>query len=96
MLIVPVAHDQPDNAQRARRLNVARCLQRTKYSADRAANELHNLLTNKAYELSSRQIGNVIHQERAIDQACDVIEETLNNSSRPSTSNSEEAGAIIT
>jgi MGT family glycosyltransferase len=83
MLIVPVAHDQPDNAYRAREINVARCLQRVKYSRDRAANELQKLLTNKAYEVSSRQIGNVVDHELGIDQACDVIEEILNNSGRP-------------
>jgi rhamnosyltransferase subunit B len=96
MLIVPIAHDQPDNAQRAKRLNVARCIQRTDYSADRVAKELHKLITNKRYEFCSSQIRNVIDQESAINRACDVIEETLNNSSRPSTSNSENAEAIIT
>jgi UDP:flavonoid glycosyltransferase YjiC (YdhE family) len=95
MLIVPVAHDQPDNAQRAKELNIARCLQRTHYKADRVAQQLSKLLTHKAYEPSARHIQNIIQQEQGIDNACDVIEETLDNISMFKDSNSEKAETII-
>jgi hypothetical protein len=40
MLIVPRAHDQPDNAARAARLGISRTIPAQRYTADRAAAEL--------------------------------------------------------
>jgi UDP:flavonoid glycosyltransferase YjiC (YdhE family) len=44
-LVVPHAHDQPDNALRATRIGAARSVQAPRYSARRAIAELDRLLT---------------------------------------------------
>ena len=48
MLVVPFAHDQPDNAARLVRLGVARTVSPHRYNADRAAHELTPCLTTPA------------------------------------------------
>jgi UDP:flavonoid glycosyltransferase YjiC (YdhE family) len=44
MLVVPFAHDQPDNGMRVERLGVARNLAREQYQGERVASELKELL----------------------------------------------------
>jgi hypothetical protein len=47
--VMPYAHDQPDNAERVRRLGIARTISRSRYTPDRAATELRELLDNPTY-----------------------------------------------
>ncbi len=47
-LVVPLAHDQPDNADRLARMGIARSIDRRRYSADRVAKELDRLLGIRA------------------------------------------------
>jgi rhamnosyltransferase subunit B len=77
MLVVPWAHDQPDNAERLRRLGVARTIRRHQYYAPRVANELRELLINPSYESRSTEIAAQIAQEHGVTAACDVIEQVL-------------------
>ncbi|HEX2973324.1 MAG TPA: nucleotide disphospho-sugar-binding domain-containing protein, partial [Tepidisphaeraceae bacterium] len=49
MLVVPYAHEHPDNAYRAVRLGIARHLARHRYTPERAADELRHLLDDPAY-----------------------------------------------
>ena len=44
MVIVPWAYDQPDNAERARKLGVSRTLARSRYNAERVGRELEIIL----------------------------------------------------
>jgi UDP:flavonoid glycosyltransferase YjiC (YdhE family) len=46
MLVVPFAHDQPDNAARAERLGVARVIYPEQYSAKRVRLALQALLSD--------------------------------------------------
>jgi rhamnosyltransferase subunit B len=46
MVIVPFAHDQPDNALRVSRLGISRTIARGRYSASSAARELQTLFDN--------------------------------------------------
>jgi rhamnosyltransferase subunit B len=77
MLIVPFSHDQPDNAERAVRLGVARCLLRQKYTAKTATAELRQLLVNPLYSKKALAISQLINQEKGIVTTCNLIEKYL-------------------
>jgi UDP:flavonoid glycosyltransferase YjiC (YdhE family) len=72
-LVVPHAHDQPDNAARASRLGVARVLDARHYIASRVAAHLQALLDDETYARRARDVGAAIAAERGTDAACDVI-----------------------
>jgi UDP:flavonoid glycosyltransferase YjiC (YdhE family) len=73
MLVVPHAHDQPDNAFRARRLGVARVLNADRYRADRAAAHLRTLLTVASYRTRARVVADQIARENGARTAADTI-----------------------
>ncbi len=77
MLVVPYAHDQPDNAARARRLGIARTIDRGAYSADRAARELGQLLDDPNYARRATEIGGEIGREDGAGTACYALEAVL-------------------
>lgn len=77
MIAVPWSHDQPDNAERLRRLGVSRTVQRGRYSALQVARNLRELSRNPEYAQNSARIGDAIRQEHAVDRACEVIGHTL-------------------
>lgn len=77
MLVMPYAHDQPDNAARLTRLGIARTIPRRKYSAQRSATELRALLSDPAYEKRAREVGAKIRQEDGAGAACDALERLL-------------------
>ena len=56
MLVVPHAHDQPDNADRLTRLGVARTIYRRRYTAARAVTELGLLLDDPEYTKRASQV----------------------------------------
>jgi UDP:flavonoid glycosyltransferase YjiC (YdhE family) len=77
MLVMPYAHDQPDNAERLRRLGIARTICRQRYTAARAAAELRHLLDNAAYAQRALAVGAAIRQEDGVRAACDALEHLL-------------------
>lgn len=77
MLVMPYAHDQPDNAARAERLGVARTIDRDGYTAERAAAQLRQLLNNLNYAERAAAIGRQIQVENGVQAACDAIETRL-------------------
>lgn len=77
MLVVPWAHDQPDNAERARRLGVGRVVSRSRYTAGRAAREIGILLADKACIGQARELGARIASEDGAEHACRAIEEAI-------------------
>jgi UDP:flavonoid glycosyltransferase YjiC (YdhE family) len=77
MLIVPFAHDQPDNARRCVSMGVARTISRSSYSRARAARELSRLLDDPSYTSSAAKTGAAIRAERGTTVACDAIEAVL-------------------
>jgi rhamnosyltransferase subunit B len=83
MLVMPYAHDQPDNAARVKRLGVARIINRYKYTAARAAAELRQLLENQQYRSNAEAIGSRVRAEDGVGAACDVIEERLSRLTWP-------------
>ncbi len=76
-LVVPWAHDQPDNAERLRKLGVGRTIPRARYRAKRVAEELDRLLNNAGYAQRARQIGARIANEDGVARACDAVETML-------------------
>ena len=77
MLIVPWAHDPPDNGERSRRLGVARVLERARYTGARAAKELRPLLESASYRIEAARVGARISSENGLARACETIEAVL-------------------
>lgn len=76
-LIMPYAHDQPDNAARCRRLGVSETISRDSYTADRAAAMLEKILSNERYKLAAVEAKAIIDAEPGAEGACDEIEKIL-------------------
>lgn len=77
MLVMPYSHDQPDNADRAIRLGIARTISRQRYTAARAAAQLRILLENREYHRRAQEVSQQIRQEDGVGAACDAIERML-------------------
>ena len=77
VLIVPYAHDQPDNAKRLVNLGVGRTITRQEYNCDRLVTELKELLLNSSYQKKATEISNLMKQENGVKNACDAIEKIL-------------------
>lgn len=77
MLVMPYAVDQPDNADRVRRLGIARVIDRTAYSAERAARELEALLHEPSYRERARDVAAQVAREDGAAVACDFLERRL-------------------
>ena len=73
MLVVPHAHDQPDNAHRVQQLGVARTLYPTRYTVNALVRELTLLLDDAAYARRAGEIGVVVRAEDGIARASDGI-----------------------
>jgi rhamnosyltransferase subunit B len=76
-LIVPFAHDQPDNAYRAASLGVSRTLPPKRYRAPVVERELRALLEQPAYREKAVAIGEKVRAEDGVAAACAAIEEML-------------------
>jgi rhamnosyltransferase subunit B len=76
-LVVPFAHDQPDNAARLVRMGFARSVSRHQYTTTRVAAELRKLLNDSRYTKRASDIGKQVRQEDGVRTACDAIEELL-------------------
>ncbi len=76
-LIVPFAHDQPDNAARCRRLGVAEVISREKYQAERAAKAIARILAEDSYSEFAKAARDLIRLEGGVNAAADEIERIL-------------------
>jgi len=74
-LVVPWAHDQPDNAARLVRSGVARTIGRDQYRAPRVAKELTRLLSDAGYQRRARAMGEKIQAEDGLGAAVEAIEQ---------------------
>lgn len=73
MLVVPFAHDQPDNAHRVSRLGVARVLALNRYRAARVAEELRALMARRRYAERADVVGRLVEEEDGVTAACEEI-----------------------
>ncbi len=78
-LVMPLSHDQFDNAVRTKRLGIARMIRRERYRAERVAVELDRLLRDPKYALIAAEVGSKIRAEDGVGTACDAIEGFLLN-----------------
>ena len=76
-LIVPYAHDQPDNAVRCRRMGVAEIIGRDRYNAANAVNMLRKILADPSYSAKASAAGKIVRGEHGTRTACDAIEDVL-------------------
>jgi UDP:flavonoid glycosyltransferase YjiC (YdhE family) len=83
MLVVPFAHDQPDNAFRLARLGVARTISRQNYTSARVADELGRLLDDPAFSRRASEVGDQVRQEDGVRAACDALEALFQDASTP-------------
>ena len=76
-LVVPFAHDQPDNAMRVARLGVSRTLYPRGYTDAAVARELDLLLSEGAYATRAEEVGRRVRGEAGTERACEAIERLL-------------------
>ncbi len=87
-LVMPCAWDQPDNAERATRLGIARTIVRSRYHPRRVAGELRILLEDPAYSQRAAEISTKVRQEDGVSAACDALESLIASPSIPGASRS--------
>jgi len=73
-LVVPHAHDQPDNAWRVRQRGLSLTLYPRRYRAARVAALLRELLGNPAYASRAAEVGARLRGENGTQRACDALE----------------------
>ncbi len=81
-LVVPFAHDQPDNAVRLERLGVARRLSPDKYNARDVTRLLDGLINSADVQAKCRDYASRIDFDAALRQTCELIEECAQPSAR--------------
>ena len=82
MLVVPFAHDQPDNAARMQRAGVASVLPIGRYTAPRAAGLLRGMPADGRMAARADLLGRTVRAEDGVGAACDAIEGVLERSTR--------------
>ncbi len=86
MLVVPWGVDQPDNAERVRRLGIAQVTTRKAYSVSVATQALDLLLREPCYAQRAFEVGEQVRQENGAASACDTLAHLLHE--HPATSSS--------
>lgn len=76
-IIVPFAHDQPDNAARCRRLGVSETIDRRSYDWRTASERLKQVLSDHRYGERAKEAAQIVRSERGTAAACDAIERIL-------------------
>jgi UDP:flavonoid glycosyltransferase YjiC (YdhE family) len=77
MLVMPYAHDQPDNADRVVRLGIARHISRQAYRPGRVAAELERLLGEPRYAERAAEVGRQVARENGVGAACEALDRVL-------------------
>jgi UDP:flavonoid glycosyltransferase YjiC (YdhE family) len=72
-VIMPMAHDQYDNAFRAEKLGVAKTIQRRAFGSDSVAHELRQLLGSNTVAERCRDLAGRLRHSRARDAAASEI-----------------------
>jgi UDP:flavonoid glycosyltransferase YjiC (YdhE family) len=76
-LVVPFAHDQPDNAQRLGRLGTSKTLPFRRCATGAMTRTLEELLKNSEFAQRAEMIGRQVHSEYGVVNACNEIETLL-------------------
>lgn len=78
MLMMPMSHDQFDNAAICKRLGVAEWLSVRKFTPRRVAAKLDRLLRSDSVRQTTNKITTLAKQDRAVDRVCDLLEQCAN------------------
>jgi rhamnosyltransferase subunit B len=73
-LVVPHAHDQPDNAARVQRLGLGKLIYPEKYRAAKLAAVLQELLLDSSLAARCKNFSTCIQSDAALERACTLIE----------------------
>jgi UDP:flavonoid glycosyltransferase YjiC (YdhE family) len=73
MLVVPFAHDQFDNGERAKRLGIAEVLYRSRYRATSAERLLRLLVEDSGYAQAGAAVAEQVRAEDGVKAAADAI-----------------------
>lgn len=73
-LVIPFAYDQPDNAERLRKLGVARMLKRNRISAGSLVSRLKQILDNQQMGEAARQLAKRITPDDDLDLTVRALE----------------------
>lgn len=76
-LVVPFAHDQPDNAWRVERLGVSRTIRPKRYTARAVERTLAILLGEPAFAARAAEVARKVSAEDGVARACDAIERLI-------------------
>jgi rhamnosyltransferase subunit B len=74
MLVMPMSHDQFDNAAILRRLHVGDWLSVRKFTPRRIAAKLSALLDSSQTRSASDRLATLAHADNGTAKACDLIE----------------------
>lgn len=77
MLVMPYAHDQPDNAARVTRLGIALTIARREFEPVLAARELARIIDEPAFVTRANRVGHGIAWEDGAKAASDALERML-------------------
>jgi len=75
-LVVPFAHDQPDNAARVQRLGTGRTIPRSRYNAARAVRELRTLMGG-SFSPRAVEVSKQLAEEDGVGAACRALMEQI-------------------
>lgn len=76
-LVMPMAHDQPDNAVRLRRLGCGGVLAPRKFTASNIARELRRLMSDATVKANCERVARLCRDDHAADIAVEVLEGVL-------------------
>lgn len=79
LLIVPFGFDQFDNAERIEQLGIGKYLPRNQYNVENTTPVIEALLNAPHYRERAKSIGKFIQTDDGAANACDVIEQVLDN-----------------
>ena len=77
MVVVPFAHDQPDNARRVERLGISRTVPRQQYSVNGAVGALRCVLEDPIYAQRAADVGQRVRADDGVGAACPALEQVL-------------------
>jgi UDP:flavonoid glycosyltransferase YjiC (YdhE family) len=77
MLVVPYAHDQPDNALRTKKLGISETIGRGNYRATRVAAALRRLMCDTRMHSRASQVASVVAHEDGAQVAANAVESLL-------------------
>ncbi|MSR58149.1 MAG: glycosyltransferase [Planctomycetaceae bacterium] len=83
MLVMPYAHDQPDNADRVVKLGIARTISRYRYTPECVATEIAQLLSDPRYARRAAEVGECVRNEDGVGAACDALERLAARATQP-------------